>query len=75
MSAITLAQAQTMLAAYLAAEVAVLKGQSYSIGDRALTRADLREIGMQREYWRKMVEKLDASRTKPMVRRVVPRDV
>lgn len=35
---------QTRLTAYYAAEIAVLKGQSYSIGNRSLTRADLAAI-------------------------------
>ena len=41
----TLAQAQALFAAYLAAETEILqKGQSYSIGNRALTLADLRWV-------------------------------
>lgn len=44
MAGITLAQAQAQLDAYLAAETAVLGGQSYEIAGRRLTRADLDAI-------------------------------
>lgn len=43
------------LALYLAAEVAVLQGQSYTIGDRTLTRADLRAIQTQIKELQKAV--------------------
>lgn len=42
---------------WLAAEEAVATGQSYQIGNRMLTRADLRQIREQMEYWSgKLVE-------------------
>lgn len=41
MAGITLAQAQTQLDAYLAAETAVLSGQKYEIAGRMLQRADI----------------------------------
>lgn len=44
MAGITLTQAQTQLTAYLAAETAVLSGQSYEIAGRRLNRADLASI-------------------------------
>ena len=44
MAGITLAQAEAQLALYLAAEAAVLAGQSYEIAGRRLTRANLGEI-------------------------------
>ena len=44
MAGITLAYAQEQLDLYLAAERAVLNNQSYSIGDRTLTRANLVDI-------------------------------
>lgn len=74
MSVITLVQAETTLAAYRAAEIKVLSGQSYSIGDRALTRADLREIREGIKYWNKQVSILTAGRTNPPVRAIIPRD-
>jgi hypothetical protein len=44
MPAITLATAQARLDAYLAAELAVLSGQAYQIGNRSFKRADLKLI-------------------------------
>lgn len=43
--------ATEMLALYIAAEAAVLKGQSYRYGERMLTRADLVEIRKGRAEW------------------------
>lgn len=56
MAGITLAQAQTQLDAYLAAETAVLIGQSYkmSLGtgsERWLTRADLEMVQRGITIW------------------------
>lgn len=36
---------------WLAAEEAVATGQSYQIGTRMLTRADLKQVREQMEYW------------------------
>ena len=36
---------------WLAAEEAVATGQSYQIGSRMLTRADLKQIRNEMEYW------------------------
>lgn len=36
---------------WLAAEESVATGQSYQIGSRILTRADLKEIREEMEYW------------------------
>jgi hypothetical protein len=44
-----------MLASYIAAEAAVLKGLSYRIGDLALTRANLNEIIAGRKEWERKV--------------------
>lgn len=44
-----------MLAAYLAAELAVLKGQTYRIGDLTLTRSNLNEIVAARKEWERKV--------------------
>lgn len=74
MTTFTLAEAQAKLAEYKEAESKVLNGQSYSIGDRALTRADLREIREGLKYWDNIVSQLIAGRTKPPVRQFIPRD-
>ena len=74
MPVVTLTQANATLQAYILAERKVLAGQSYSIGDRALTRADLKEIRDGIIYWNGIVANLTAGRTKPPVRQVLPRD-
>ncbi|KUP02189.1 primosomal replication protein PriB/PriC domain protein [Stenotrophomonas maltophilia] len=43
--------AQIMLQTYLAAEAAVLQGQSFRMGERQLNRADLAEIRAGRREW------------------------
>lgn len=60
MSGITLAQAEAQLAAYLAAETAVLAGQSYEISNRKLTRADLVAIQFGIKTWNERVSTLSA---------------
>jgi hypothetical protein len=74
MSTISQAKAIEMCTLYMEAEEAVLKGQSYSIGDRSLTRADLKQIATQRKYWCNKADQLAASRTAPKVTQVIPRD-
>ncbi len=58
MSGITLAQAQTQLDLYLAAEAKVLAGQSYEIAGRKLTRADLESIQAGITTWDNRVKQL-----------------
>lgn len=58
MAGITLAQAEAQLAAYLAAETAVLKSQRYELAGRMLTRADLKEIRSGIEVWDARVKNL-----------------
>ncbi len=58
MAGITLAQAETQLAAYLAAETAVLSGQSYEIAGRSLRRADLDAIRLGIAIWDARVKTL-----------------
>jgi hypothetical protein len=61
MAGITLAQAEAQLAAYLAAETAVLAGQSYTISGRTLTRADLASIQAGITLWDQRAKNLGAS--------------
>ena len=58
MAGITLAQAQTQLDAYLAAETAVLGGQKYEIAGRMLMRANLAEIQAGVSLWNTRVATL-----------------
>lgn len=45
------ATAQTHLDAWLAADLAVAQGQSYTIGNRSLTRADAETIRTQIQFY------------------------
>lgn len=58
MAGITLSEAETQLAAYLAAEIKVLSGQSYEFQGRSLTRADLSEIRAGVAAWDRRVKEL-----------------
>lgn len=58
MAGIDLTTAESHLQTWLAAENAVAKGQSFAQGDRSLTRANLREIREQIEYWQNKVGRL-----------------
>jgi hypothetical protein len=58
MAGITLAQAEAKLQTWVDAEDKVASGQSYSIKDRSLTRADLSEIRKTIDYWEKKVKQL-----------------
>ena len=71
MAGITLAQAETNLTAWLAASEAVAASQSYTIGDRTLTRANAAWIEKMLTYWNSQVQRL--SRTRSRTRYVVPK--
>jgi tRNA(Leu) C34 or U34 (ribose-2'-O)-methylase TrmL len=60
MAGITLAEAEARLAAYLAAEEAVLTGQQYEINGRMLRRANLDQIQAGVTLWNDRVERLSA---------------
>lgn len=72
--AITLADAQAQLDAWVAASAAVAKGQSYRIAvngsDRQLTRTDAKTIREMIEYWERRVQELSSGR-RARARRVV----
>ncbi len=73
MAGITLAQAEAQLALYLAAEQAVLTGQSYEIAGRKLTRADLEAIQKGIELWNARATTLDsAGAGRSRARTIVP---
>lgn len=66
--------AQAMYDMYFAAEQAVLKGQSYTIGGRSLTRSDLTKIQEGRKYWADQLSLIDSTGSnKPRVTRVILR--
>lgn len=72
---ITIEKANQMLEAWLNAEMAITTGQSYSMGSRSLTRANLSEVRKSVEYWDKKVKELSGKTTKRRVMGVVPRDL
>jgi hypothetical protein len=76
MAGITLEQARKALQAWLEAELAISTGQSYKIGSRALTRADLAEVAKRIKSWERVVVQLEnGGKRGPRVMRFVPRDL
>ncbi len=78
MAGITMETAQKHLDEWLKAELTVTTGQNYTIGSRALTRANLTEIRNAIDYWNKKVIALENAKKaggRNRVRRVVPRDL
>ena len=71
MAGITQAQAETNLTAWVAASEAVALNQSYTIGDRTLTRANAQHIMSMVKFWNGEVQRL--SRTRNRTRYVVPK--
>ena len=73
MAGITLAQAEAKLQEYLDAESKILLGQSYTIGNRQMTRADLSKVTLERENWqRKVAELTNAASGKSRSRTICP---
>lgn len=58
MAVISLVQAQAHLDAWMAADLAVATGQSYTIGSRTLHRANSREIRENIDKWQRLVLQL-----------------
>lgn len=78
MAGITLETAQKHLDAWLEAEMQVTNAQSYTIGSRTLTKANLTEIRKAIEYWQQKVtilENLKKNNGRSRVKRFVPRDL
>ena len=71
---VKLENAKKMYAEYITAERAVLQGQSYSIGDRTLTRADLTKIQDGRAFWAAEILSIEQGSRGIRIRRVIPRD-
>jgi hypothetical protein len=59
--ALTLTQAQAAFDAWLAADLAVAKGQSYTMNGRSLTLANSKEIREQIQYWERRVATLESA--------------
>lgn len=78
MAGITLKTAKEHLDVWLEAEAAVANAQSYTIGSRSMTKANLGEIRKQIEYWQGKVtalENIAKNGGRNRVRRFVPRDL
>jgi hypothetical protein len=56
--------AKLHLQSWLESELAVATGQSYKIGSRSLTRADLSEIKERIKFWSNEVDRLENGRPK-----------
>jgi len=71
--------AKQHLDAWIAAELAISTGQSYSIAGRSLTRANLSEVMQQIKYWQKQLDDIQRSQSglgpRRRVRRYVPIDL
>lgn len=75
---ITLEIAKKHLEAWLMAELEVTTHQSYTIGSRSLTKANLSEIRKQVEFWQNQVarlENIEKRGGRNRVYRAVPRDL
>lgn len=66
---ITLERARTHLEAWLDAELAISTAQSYSMGSRTLTRANLPEVRKQIDYWRNQAAQLEMQANGKRMRR------
>ena len=75
MSWISIDEARTTLQMWLDAERAVATGQSYKIGTRSLTRANLADIRESIQFWRKEIARLESKQMGARVLRAVPRDL
>ena len=72
---ISIEEARTTLRMWLEAERAVATGQSYRIGTRSLTRANLADIRESIQFWRREIAKLESKHMGARVFRAVPRDL
>ncbi len=56
----TKTEAETQLQLWIDADTAISTGKAYTIGNRALTRADASEVKDKMTYWQRVVYTLDA---------------
>lgn len=71
---VTIEEARENLTMWLDAERAISTGQSYKIGTRSLSRADLSMVASRIAFWRNEIEKLENGQRGLRVVRAVPRD-
>jgi hypothetical protein len=70
---ITLAQAKSLLAQWLAADAALANGQAYNIGDISVTKVDGRIVTEKIKYYSGLVQSLSGGG--PRMKRIVPRSL
>ena len=78
MAGITLEEARKHLEVWLSAEAEIATSQSYTIGTRSLTRANLKEVREQIKFWQNKVAELEncaARKGRNRIYRAVPRDL
>ena len=76
--AFTVEEVKNRLRIWLNAEEAIAKGQSYSIDNQRLERANLAQVREQIKFWQRELVKAEAStngRGQRRVTRIVPRDL
>lgn len=71
---ITIEEARENLTMWLDAERAISTSQSYKIGTRSLSRADLSMVASRIAFWRNEIEKLENGQRGLRVVRAIPRD-
>lgn len=75
---ITKEQAQQHLEMWLNAEAEIATSQSYTIGTRTLTRANLKEVRDQIKFWQNKVaelERTESQKGRNRAYRAIPRDL
>lgn len=75
---ITLKEAQQHLEMWLNAESEIATSQSYTIGTRSLTRANLKEVRDQIKFWQNKVAELERTESRKgrnRAYRAIPRDL
>lgn len=78
MAGITMEIAKKHLEVWLEAEMTVATGQSYAIGSRTLTRANLTEIRKTIDYWNAKIAAMENQKKtggRNRIKRAVPRDL
>ena len=63
---------------WLEAELEIASHQSYALGSKSLTKANLGEVRKQLQYWKNEVARLENAKTRKgrsRIIRVVPRDL
>ncbi len=71
MAGIDLTTAQTMLDTWLQASISIAAGQSVTLDGRTLTRANLRDVQAQIDYWEAKVKRLTTQANRAPLQRVV----